>query len=423
MRRLTGGNGERRRAGMWCGCGRRARMAAVATALGIGPAAAAAQQEFPQTLYWGSGLIDIPVAWASPISGDFAFGYSGKRFRLDPIATKLDYSDRMNSQLTFSTGLFGRLEGGVAFFSSNPEYGFFVRGVLLREEDVATRGGLLQWLPAIAVGARNLGKYSHVDRFGIGYQLLPSTTGDPDAIHMPDSLHLDFDTAPTLYAVATKSVTLSQLRDGWSNVGVSLTVGVGNGLFSDDGGLGRAYSSSSTGGVFFGGAVDIPVSPDLRFTLLAEHNAWDVNVGASAAYRGIRAGFYVTELGAGSASTTVDGDGITSAGFYNYSKVAFTLGWQSNIVALLHGDFLQKRADRLARERQQLLGDIASRQRRVAALELELDRYEAQNLLELEQRRAAAEVQLRQEREALRRLEDRLKRVEQQRGTPPTPQR
>ena len=43
-------------------------------------------------------------------------------------------------------------------------------------------------------------------------------------------------------------------------------------------------------------------------------------------------------------------------------------------------------------------------------------------LRELEQRRAAAEVQLRQEREALRRLEDRLKRVEQQRGTtPPSP--
>jgi hypothetical protein len=58
----------------------------------------------------------------------------------------------------------------------------------------------------------------------------------------------------------------------------------------------------------------------------------------------------------------------------------------------------------------------------VAALELELDRYEAQNLLELEQRRAAAELQLRTERDALRRLEDRLKRVEQQRGTSPTPQ-
>jgi len=85
----------------------------------------------------------------------------------------------------------------------------------------------------------------------------------------------------------------------------------------------------------------------------------------------------------------------------------------------VHGDFLQKRADRLARERAQLLTDISERQRRVAALQLELDRYEAQNLLELEQRRAATEMQLKTERDALRRLEERLKRLEQQRTTPP----
>ena len=393
-------------------------VAAATIALGVAWSDASAQQEFPQSLYWGSGLIDIPVAWASPITGDFAISYSGKRFRLDPIATKIDYNDRLNSQFTASASLFGRLEGGVAFFSSNPEYGFFVRGVLVREEDLAARGGFLSWLPAVAVGARNLGKYSHVDRFGMGYRLLPPTPDEPDASHEPDSLHLGFDTAPTLYAVATKSVTLNQLNESWPGVGLSLTMGVGNGLFSDNGGLGGAYASNATGGLFYGATVDIPASPDLRFTLLAENNAWDFNVGAAAAYRGIRAGVYVTELGAGSGS----GSALMPRGFYNYRKVAFTLGWQSNVLALLRGDFLQKRADRLAREREQLLADIGARQRRVAALEIELDRYEAQNLLELEQRRAAAEVLLRQEREALRRLEERLKRVEQQRGTSPTPQ-
>ena len=203
-------------------------------------------------------------------------------------------------------------------------------------------------------------------------------------------------------------------------MGLSLTAGAGNGLFNDDGGLGGAYARNATGGAFFGAMADFPVSPDFRLSVMAENNAWDFNVGATATYRGIRAGVYVTELGAGSSSTV--GDAITSQSFYNYRKVAFTVGWQSNILALLHGDFLQKRAERLARERAELLTDISERQRRVAALELELDRYEAQNLLELEQRRAAAEVQLRQEKDALRRLEERLKRVEQQRGTtPPTP--
>jgi len=388
-------------------------------ALGFAPlATVAAQQEFPQTLYWGSGLIDIPVAWALPLTGDFALGYSGKRFRTDPVTMKLNYDDRLNSQFTFTTALFGRVEGGVAFFSSNPEYGFFVRGVLVREEDLAARGGALAWFPAVAVGARNLGKYSHIDRFGVGYQLLPPTPEEPDARHEPDSLHLGFDTAPTLYAVATKSLTLNQLREGWPDVGVSLTLGAGNGLFSDDGGLGGAYAKNETGGLFYGATVDFAATPDLRFTVLAENNAWDFNLGAAATYRGIRAGIYVTELGAGSGSSS-SGDVLSPAAFYNYRKFAFTLGWQSNFLALVRGDFLQKRADRLAKEREQLLADISVRQRRVAVLELELGRYEAQNLLELEQRRAAAEVQLRQEREALRRLEDRLKRVEQQRGTPP----
>ena len=155
-------------------------------ALGVGPMTMAmAQQDFPQTLYWGSGLIDIPVAWAPALTGDFSVSYSGKRFRVDPIATKLNYSDRLNSQLTLSAAVLGRLEGGVAFYSSNPEYDFFVRGVLVREDDLAARGGFLSWLPAVAVGARNLGKYSHIDRFGVGYRLLPPTPDDPDARHAP----------------------------------------------------------------------------------------------------------------------------------------------------------------------------------------------------------------------------------------------
>jgi septal ring factor EnvC (AmiA/AmiB activator) len=122
-------------------------------------------------------------------------------------------------------------------------------------------------------------------------------------------------------------------------------------------------------------------------------------------------------LGAGSSEPS--SAGLSPERFYNYRKIAFTLGWQSNVMALVHGDFLQKRAERLAHERDQLRADITERQQRVASLQSELDRYEAQNLLELEQRRAAVESQLREEKETLRRLEDRLKRLEQQRGVPP----
>jgi hypothetical protein len=389
----------------------------VGMALGIVPCTtAAAQQDFPQTLYWGSGLIDIPVAWASPLSGDFALNYSGKRFRTDPVASQINYSDRLNSQFTISGAALGRLEGGVAFYSSNPEYGFFVRGVLVTENDLNMRGGWVKWLPAVAVGARNLGKYNHIDRFGIGYALLPPTPTDPDARHEPDSLHRNFDTAPTLYAVATKSMVFNQFH----GMGLSVSLGGGNGLFSDDGGLGGAYAKNATGGFFYGAAAEFPVTSDFRVNVMLENNAWDFNLGASANYRGLRAGFYVTELGAGSSETSTSG--VSPERIYNYRKIAFTLGWQSNVMALVRGDFLQKQADRLAREREQLLAEISDRQRHVAALQTELDRYEAQNLLELEQRRAAAELQLRQEKDALRRLEERLKRLEQQRGVQPPKQ-
>ena len=74
----------------------------------------------------------------------------------------------------------------------------------------------------------------------------------------------------------------------------------------------------------------------------------------------------------------------------------------------------------LERQRETLLAEIQTRQQRIAALELEINRYEAQNLLELEQRRAAAEAELRAEREALQRLEERLQRIERTGATATT---
>jgi hypothetical protein len=142
---------------------------------------------------------------------------------------------------------------------------------------------------------------------------------------------------------------------------------------------------------------------------MGENNAWDYNLGASVAYRGVRAGLNWMAVGAGNSS------GLE---IYNYQKLAFSLGWQSNVFALLKGNFLQGRTAALERQRQALLAEIARRQERIAQLELEINRYEAQNLLELEQRRNVAETQLRDEKETLRRLEDRLRRIEQQ-VTPP----
>ena len=400
---------------------RLAAVAVVTAALALTVRPAAAQEEFPQTLYWGSGLVDIPVAWVSPLTGDFALQYSGKNFKPDPNRTKINYSGSVNSNLQFSVALFGRVEAGVSAFSSNPEQAFFAHGLLIDEGYFRERGGFARWLiPSVALGVRNIGPYNKIDRFGIGYDLLPPTGGNPNAKHVADSIHRTFDTGNTFYGVATKGFSLAEIRPNWPDLSLSFTVGYGNGLFKNHGEelTEEQYANNPTGGLFYGVKTEFAPGPHMNLTLMAENNAWDYNAGASLSYRGLRAGLYFTEIGGGSADPS---DEVPGSYYFNYSKVAFTLGWQSNIFALLRGDFLQNKAAQLERRRQGLLAQITERQRRIAALELEINRYEAQNLLELEQRRAQAEAELRQEREALRRLEERLKRVEQQNPPRPTP--
>ena len=156
-----------------------------------------AQQTFPQTIYWGSGLIDIPAAWVAPVPGDFALNYSGKRFDSFRTSQKL-YNNQLNQQLSFSLSGWGVVEAGYAVYSANPEWGFFGQALLLNQQSMRARGGAAGWIPSVAVGARNLGPYSHIDRFGVGYDLLPPNGGEPNQLHVPDSLHQSFNTGSTV---------------------------------------------------------------------------------------------------------------------------------------------------------------------------------------------------------------------------------
>ncbi|GAC1692489.1 MAG: hypothetical protein NVS9B3_10920 [Gemmatimonadaceae bacterium] len=392
---------------------------------------ARAQLTFPQTLMWGTGLVDIPVASVAPLSGDFAINYSGRNFQNGrwALGPQVSFDGGVKPQLILSASMFGRAELGFAAYSTNPEYGFFGRAMVLREDDLEFFGGLARFVPSLAVGVRNIGPYSNIDRFGIGYGLFPPNDGTPNYKHIPDPLHTQFNTNGTVYGVATKTFSLRSFVPTLPNVDFGLTVGYGNGLFKDDGRLGPQYSSHATGGLFYGVNTEFAPARNFTLTLMAENNAWDYNAGASLNYRGIRAGAYLTEIGAGSSSgssnTPAGPNGnpaLVPSALYNYQKVAFTLGWQSNIFALIQGNFLANQVAALERRRNDLLAQIALRQQRIAALELEINKYEAQNLLELEQSRAKAEAELRSERESLQRLEERLRRVEQQTpGAPPPP--
>jgi hypothetical protein len=380
------------------------------------PGSAKAQETYPQTMYFGAGLIDIPVAWVSPVTGDFAVNFSGRTFHGAKASPGFSVLNGLNTNGSLSFSFFGRLETGVSIYSDNPEWGLFAQGLLLNEENFRPKEGAIRWIPSVAVGIRNVGPYDHIDRFTAGYNLFPGTTANPGKQHEVDALHENFKTGNSVYGVATKSFALNELNPGWGKTTVSLSVGYGNGLFKNDGGLGTVYASNSWSGAF--GGVKVDFYPTLHSTLsfMAENNAWDYNLGAAYEWHGLRAGAYWTELGA-SRSDTVS----AASKLYGYSKFSFELGWQNNIMALLRGHSLDRRVAALERQKALLTGEIAARQQRISSLELEINRYQAQNLLELEQRRAQAEQELRSEREALQRLEERLHRLEQDAPPSTTP--
>jgi uncharacterized small protein (DUF1192 family) len=367
---------------------------------------ARAQTEFAQTLNWGSGLIDIPAAYVSPLSGDFSLNWSGRALQTSPNIPQ--YQSSLAATGAFQVSLFRHAELGMTVLSQDFEHGFYGQILLLNQDELRGRTG--SFLPSVAIGLRNVGPYSHLDRFGLGYQEGLNPNGGTAPIIIADSLHRTFSTGNTVYGVATKSFSLADLRSSWPDVGVSLTLGYGNGLFSNHGTLPtRDYAADATGGLFYGIKTDYRLSPNTLVSVMAENNAWDFNAGTYVSYRGLRAGVAVTEIAAGSAKF-IPGD--PASALYRYTKLNFSIGWESNFFALLRGNLLQNRVAELRRQRDDLLAQIGQHQERIAMLQGEIHRYEAQNLLELEERRAQAQSQLQTETEALRRLEDRLRRIE-----------
>jgi len=260
-------------------------------AIAVTTPAARAQEEFPQTLRWGSGLINIPVAFVPPVSGDFGLSLSMAQYRMPTAAP--DSGPRVHDQGAFSVALFGRVELGVSAYSTDPEQGFFWQGLLLDQDDF--HHGLWNLLPSVAIGMRNIGPYTHIDRYGLGYNLV-AVPGATAAVIAVDSLHRTLATGNTLFGVATKSVLLGSGAPGLGTLGLSFTVGYGNGLFSNHGSIPiQDYASAHTGGLFFGVNANVHPTVNTLVTIMAENDAWDDNIGAAFSYRGLRAEIAATD--------------------------------------------------------------------------------------------------------------------------------
>lgn len=382
-------------------CGRRRTAGALllgALAIALVRVAPLGAQEladwYPGTLRFGTGLINTPVAWVAPGMGAFWLTASGTTIS-GPKGADLTLEELMNTNIALDSHWFGRVSLGLSGYSQDPQWGFFGQALLLRDNELSV-------LPALAVGVRNVGKYRREDRLLVAYDrngLAPYASG--------------FETSPTVYAVATKSAVLGGAR-------ASFSVGYGNGLFSDDGGLGAAYNRRGqvAKGLFFGSRVLFNPAPATNVTVMAENDGWDWNAGVVASWHGVSLGLYGTELEEGGKSP----DKGPLYGVYNYAKFNVSLGYSTSIGRFGSGLLLRTRVSDLEREQQRLRTEIGLRERRIASLEASLREAQAGELAQVLRRREELEAQLQAERDAIRRAEERLRQLQQgqQPTTPPS---
>jgi hypothetical protein len=361
---------------------------------------------YPATIQFGTGLINIPVAWVSPRNADMWLNTSGKTIEhyVDPDA--MNWATKWNTNIAIDTHWLGRFSIGAAAYSQNPEWGFFGQVMLLREEQF---GGAV---PSVALGVRNIGPYDHSDRLLIAHDIRLDSAS-LQYVEDRSTVFDDLKTTPTFYAVATKEFGTPAATSG------SFSVGWGNGIFNDDGGLGERYNAKGTivDGLFLGGRVSFHPTLNTTLTVVAENDAWDWNAGALFDWRGITLGLYATELEEGSR----DPAKCDLCRIYNYRKWNVSLGYAGNLIDISRGVILRTRVTELTREQYRLRAEIANRERRIRALEVALRRAQAGELADIARRREELERQIQEERDAIRRAEERLQNIERRPPPQQTP--
>jgi hypothetical protein len=370
-------------------------------ALPDAPAAAAPDAIlYPSTLTYGTGLIDIPVAWVSPNSGDIWVTASGKYTNYCSTNCTINFADKLNTNLSFDTHWKQRFSVGLSVYSQNPNYGFYGQVLAYKQQPDKA------W-PSLAIGFRNLGPDTHEDRFLVGNDIYVSPSGGITDTVPTYAKH--FHTMPTVYAVATKDFSAG------SNGAASFSLGYGSGLFYDDGKLGHSYNDKGTivKGLFLGARYALRTSENSNVTILAENNGWDWNAGVVGSWRGISLGLYGTELEEGGKNPS-KGSLYT---VYNYTKFNMSLGYSGNLHDIAHGTILRARIGELEQEQLRLRAQIAQRQHKIEELQGSLQKAQGGELAEVAKRREQLDAQIQEEQEAIKRAEDRLNQL--QGGSPP----
>lgn len=270
-------------------------LAGVASRVGVAAAAltvlsqSAAAQSFrmPSTLRYGSGLIDVPVAWVLPhmgVTGTFSamalssdepvvLNKDGKRL------TKADPDEFSKTVMdgSIAIGIMNRLELGASIQHIAPEedggnmLGAFARLSLFSTERLG-----------VAAGTRYVTSPSS---FGAEGGLAPGRLGYPDY-----RLSDDLNTNLSPYGVATAKVVRSE------SATLTLTAGYGMGMFAEGGDDLPLYAENATGGAFGGAALHMALGNGRLVHLMGEHNGFDINAGVQADLGAFRVGAFAHGL-------------------------------------------------------------------------------------------------------------------------------
>lgn len=262
-------------------------LAAAFTVLPYAPAGAQAPT-MPSTLRYGSGLLDIPVSSVLPhlqVRGTLSSFFVGleRRVEVDADGNEAGFSDGfedLSVDGALAVGLYDRFEAGLTLQS----FGGDAKG-----GDVWGLFGRVRiWEPVdqglgLAAGAR----YVTSPDWGDGIRYVPGRLGFPDrrlARAYTGGTNL------TVYGVAT-----AYLRgfDGGPvpENDVTFTLGYGSGMFHAGGRL-DLYADGHANGWFYGTSLHVRTGAESILTLMAEHNGFDVNVGAQLDWSGLRVGVH-----------------------------------------------------------------------------------------------------------------------------------
>jgi hypothetical protein len=244
----------------------------------------------PSTLRYGSGLVDVPVSSVMrhlQVTGTLStlWVQLPRRVEIGESGQPSGYGpgrDDIMADGSVAVGLFDRGEVGFTLQSLNAaEEGGNMWGVF---------GRLRLWEPVDqGVGLAVGGRYVTSPTFGDGVELAPGRLGFPD-----ERLRRTYTSVPgmssnlSLYAVATAYV---RGYDGGPlpENDLTLSLGYGGGTFREGGEL-DFYSEGRGGGWFAGTSLHLGFNDRTRLTLMAEHNGFDVNVGAQVDWAGVRLG-------------------------------------------------------------------------------------------------------------------------------------